>query len=112
MKLKSIIQCIVWSNKFRTFYSPPEASEVRLVLTVPAIWSDEAKAFMREAAQRVSLVFFILLYIFFYFVPTQTYNSRLYHPYHTRYGLISIIASQATGYEKCLVPVFSDFFIN
>ena len=32
-------------------------SEVRWVLTVPAIWSDKAKEFMREAAVQVCIIF-------------------------------------------------------
>ena len=36
-------------------FSPPKASDIRWVLTVPAIWTDESKAFMREAAYRVSI---------------------------------------------------------
>ena len=32
----------------------PEASSIRWVLTVPAIWDENAKQFMREAAYKVS----------------------------------------------------------
>jgi hypothetical protein len=35
--------------------------DIRWVLTVPAIWNDGAKQFMREAAEKVSL-FCILVY--------------------------------------------------
>lgn len=34
----------------------PHPDTVRWVLTVPAIWDENAKQFMREAAYRVSLV--------------------------------------------------------
>jgi molecular chaperone DnaK (HSP70) len=33
-----------------------EESEIQWVITVPAIWTDAAKQFMREAAQRVILL--------------------------------------------------------
>ena len=38
-------------------------SDIRWVITVPAIWKDSAKKFMRQAAEQVSLV--VLLVIFF-----------------------------------------------
>jgi hypothetical protein len=34
-------------------FSPPEASKIRWVVTVPAIWSDRAKQFMRLASYKV-----------------------------------------------------------
>jgi hypothetical protein len=35
-------------------------TDIHWVLTVPAIWKDNAKQFMREAAQQVFLLFVIL----------------------------------------------------
>ena len=34
--------------------STPDAKIIRWVLTVPAIWTDESKDFMREAAYQVN----------------------------------------------------------
>ena len=36
-----------------------EDSDIKWVLTVPAIWSDPSKQFMREAAEKVSSLFII-----------------------------------------------------
>lgn len=38
------------------------AGEVHWVITVPAIWNDAAKQFMREAGERVIFIFHKLIY--------------------------------------------------
>lgn len=38
------------------FYRVPDDSSIRWVITVPAIWSEESKQFMREAAYKVGLI--------------------------------------------------------
>ena len=47
--------CINNKNNILINFSPPKASDIRWVLTVPAIWNDESKSFMREAAYRVRI---------------------------------------------------------
>ena len=37
------------------FFSEPKTSDIRWVLTVPAIWTDESKGFMRQVALNVSI---------------------------------------------------------
>ena len=36
------------------FYRAPEGDMIRWVVTVPAIWTEESKQFMREAAFKVN----------------------------------------------------------
>jgi hypothetical protein len=43
-------------------------SDIHWVLTVPAIWNDAAKQFMREAAEEVFSFFHLILYFFYIFV--------------------------------------------
>ena len=38
--------------------------EIRWVITVPAIWRQKAKQFMREAAYQVGLILYLLFHIF------------------------------------------------
>lgn len=40
---------------------PVKKTEITWVLTVPAIWSDPAKQFMREAAVKVCSIFRVIL---------------------------------------------------
>lgn len=40
----------------------PWSDDILWVLTVPAIWSDQAKQFMREAAIQVCITFFVKFY--------------------------------------------------
>lgn len=40
----------------------PWSDDILWVLTVPAIWSDQAKQFMREAAIQVCITFFVVFY--------------------------------------------------
>lgn len=40
-----------------------KTTDIRWVLTVPAMWSDPAKQFMTEAAQKVDTLFILLLLI-------------------------------------------------
>ena len=37
------------------YFRKPNPSMIRWVLTVPAIWRDESKQFMREVAHRVNI---------------------------------------------------------
>jgi hypothetical protein len=43
---------------------------IHWVLTVPAIWKDNAKQFMREAAQQV-FVFFVILNFYICIIPLK-----------------------------------------
>lgn len=38
----------------------PWSNDILWVLTVPAIWSDQAKQFMRDAAIQVCIIFFVV----------------------------------------------------
>lgn len=42
-----------------------ELSEIKWVITVPAIWSDPAKAFMRRVAMKVFLQLYFLYFCLF-----------------------------------------------
>ena len=47
--------CICWLLKLSSLMlRPPDPSSIRWVVTVPAIWRDDSKRFMREAAHQVS----------------------------------------------------------
>lgn len=48
--------------KNRNARSNVTVETVRWVLTVPAIWNDSAKQFMRESAERVSFFLFLILH--------------------------------------------------
>jgi molecular chaperone DnaK (HSP70) len=51
------IKCLklrLLANMKRRGYATVKESEIRWVITVPAIWSDAAKQYMRQAAQMVS----------------------------------------------------------
>ena len=79
-----------------------EDSDIIWVLTVPAIWSDPSKQFMREAAEKVPSILFYLIWW-----PLQK-NHKLYCCQHTFMLVIFIyIYSQhiswTTSYETILL---------
>jgi hypothetical protein len=47
-------------------------TDIHWVLTVPAIWKDNAKQFMREAAQQV-FVLFVILNFYICTIPFEKY---------------------------------------
>ena len=47
-------------------------TDIHWVLTVPAIWKDNAKQFMREAAQQV-FVLFVILNFYICIIPLKTF---------------------------------------
>lgn len=60
-------------------------SDILWVLTVPAIWNDKSKQFMREAAEQVYFLMFItfgvlfsIIWYFFLFVSLKTYIMSLF----------------------------------
>ena len=42
-------------NYVVAYFSDPNPDTIRWVLTVPAIWTEASKKFMREAAEKVSI---------------------------------------------------------
>ena len=59
-------------STFKTQQTDIEDSDIRWVLTVPAIWTDPSKQFMREAAEKVS-------YVFTFIKEIKLLCSLLYH---------------------------------
>ena len=59
MSIAALVKDMV-SAGGKTKFSGLRKSDVHWVLTVPAIWSDAAKQFMREAAEMVSVISIII----------------------------------------------------
>lgn len=63
-------------NLLRTRGTEVQNQDIHWVLTVPAIWSDSAKQFMREAAYKVFYLIIIITAQFLVFMPSQ--NGSIY----------------------------------
>lgn len=52
------IKFLVWAlmKNLKNSYTDIKQSDVEFVITVPAIWDDRSKQFMREAAKEVRLL--------------------------------------------------------
>lgn len=61
--IKYMKDCLLKELKEQNDENAEEAESIRWVLTVPAIWDDTAKQFMRLAAEKVSRCLFLLAHL-------------------------------------------------
>ena len=59
-------------QKFILFYRPVDESLIRWVLTVPAIWTEQSKHYMREAAYSVNTLPTVRFILTYYLLCSQS----------------------------------------
>lgn len=57
--IKYMKDCLLKELKEENDENAEEAESIRWVLTVPAIWDDNAKTFMRKAAEKVLFMYIV-----------------------------------------------------
>ena len=75
----------------KTGVSQEEEDNIRWVLTLPAIWGDDAKQFMRDAAVEVNspninnpfVIYFLFLFFIIMFLCLEVFlsHSRIFHSF-------------------------------